>query len=434
MMKRTYISGAKKAASAIFASILLLSSLLSFGGCGKEEVGDDSDVLELISAYMNAQSGYTKYPENDSEAYALVYEKLRSMPYERVNLEGDKQLVLNSVSGSLTDREKKNLEECLNQSVDDINSSSEKLYVDYGEDVTPYIPDISGMSPVNTVTEISENGEYVVTFSLSKSDSEKLTDEEDKDIFEKVKTESLNEDISVKSAASSVKDGTLRITYDVDNFYISGIETEVSYYINLDCEFAGKLKGLEAQNILLEITSRRNMASAREGIYFTDKKISLSENESLQHGYEIKVSPSFTSDDYQIGIESMDAGLVAVDGSGTITALKTTEEPVTVYVYLDITGGNSYKDSCEVNVTVPVRKIKLSLSELTLKVNNTAALSAEIAPENAADRDIVWLSVDEAVAAVSEDGIVTATGEGKTKIVALSPGSGVYAVCGVTVN
>ncbi len=89
---------------------------------------------------------------------------------------------------------------------------------------------------------------------------------------------------------------------------------------------------------------------------------------------------------------------------------------------------------CEVRGTgtpVKAESVTLSQKELSLTIGATADITAEVSPENAIDKTVVWTSSDNEVATV-ENGKITAVKPGNTKITATA--DGVSAVCDVTVE
>gem|GEM_PF-6507021 len=81
---------------------------------------------------------------------------------------------------------------------------------------------------------------------------------------------------------------------------------------------------------------------------------------------------------------------------------------------------------------VPVTGITLSDEALELEVGVTAILTATVEPDNATEPAVTWISSDETVATVDENGVVTAIAEGEAVITATA--DGVSAVCTVTVT
>ena len=61
-------------------------------------------------------------------------------------------------------------------------------------------------------------------------------------------------------------------------------------------------------------------------------------------------------------------------------------------------------------------------------------LSAKLKPDNATVKDIIWLSEDESIATVDENGNVTAESIGSVKIIAVSKDGFLRDSCEVTVT
>lgn len=84
---------------------------------------------------------------------------------------------------------------------------------------------------------------------------------------------------------------------------------------------------------------------------------------------------------------------------------------------------------------IPAQKVSVNVTETELWVGQKVSLSATVMPENASYSNIVWTSSDEKIAAVSEDGVVTAIREGDVSITASVIGdTELAASCNVTVK
>lgn len=82
-----------------------------------------------------------------------------------------------------------------------------------------------------------------------------------------------------------------------------------------------------------------------------------------------------------------------------------------------------------------VESIWFDTSEYNLLVGETTTLSANVYPEDAANREVTWESTNEYIATVSSDGSVTAVNEGNCWIYCFATdGSGVFGYCHVTVS
>ena len=83
-------------------------------------------------------------------------------------------------------------------------------------------------------------------------------------------------------------------------------------------------------------------------------------------------------------------------------------------------------------VPVPVESVTLNEPEITLLVGEDFQLTAEVLPENADNKTIVWESSDTAIAAVDENGLVTAVAAGNAIVTATVDDKN--ATCKVFVN
>lgn len=93
--------------------------------------------------------------------------------------------------------------------------------------------------------------------------------------------------------------------------------------------------------------------------------------------------------------------------------------------------------SCKVTVkakTIAVTGVKISKSELELKVGEEASLTATVEPETASNKNVVWSADPESVVKVSKDGKVTAVAEGTGTVTATTEDGGFKASCKVTVT
>jgi uncharacterized protein YjdB len=86
-------------------------------------------------------------------------------------------------------------------------------------------------------------------------------------------------------------------------------------------------------------------------------------------------------------------------------------------------------------VTIPVDKITITPSEISVNVGQVYWLVAAVEPFNAANANLIWSSGATSVATVNQAGIVTGVSPGTVTITATaSDGSGVVDSCTVTVK
>ncbi len=82
---------------------------------------------------------------------------------------------------------------------------------------------------------------------------------------------------------------------------------------------------------------------------------------------------------------------------------------------------------------VPVESIIVQNSEINMTIDSTAKVAVAVLPENATDKTIKWISSDETIAVVDENGVITAKKEGKCVIMAISKDNPV-ATANIVVN
>ena len=128
-----------------------------------------------------------------------------------------------------------------------------------------------------------------------------------------------------------------------------------------------------------------------------------------------------------------DSAVAAVDAEGVVTALSPGQAEITA----KSDDNSRYTDVCKVTVPeifVPVESLTIEENEITIQKGATATVVATIAPENASDKQLRWISLDEVVATVSPEGVVTGVQPGKTRVIASTVDGGLSAYCTIIVE
>ena len=133
----------------------------------------------------------------------------------------------------------------------------------------------------------------------------------------------------------------------------------------------------------------------------------------LKVGEEYTLSPVITPEnttDKTLVWWSDDESIASVDSNGTVHANAIGNTVVRV----STTDGTELKAEARIYVhPTPISKIIIDYDgPTTLKVGETAKLSAKVLPENATNKNIKWLVMSPAILNISEDGLVTAVGVG----------------------
>ncbi len=114
----------------------------------------------------------------------------------------------------------------------------------------------------------------------------------------------------------------------------------------------------------------------------------------------------------------------------TVTGVEIGETKITVST------ANGLTKECLVKVIpdiIPITGFKLEPKELELTVGDTYILNATVTPEDATDKTVTWVSMDENLATVSPEGEVTALAPGVVEIHA-SASDGTTEICVITIN
>ncbi|MGN0484704.1 MAG: Ig-like domain-containing protein [Lachnospiraceae bacterium] len=113
--------------------------------------------------------------------------------------------------------------------------------------------------------------------------------------------------------------------------------------------------------------------------------------------------------------KSSKKSVVSVSQNGKITAKKKGTAKITVTAK---SGGKKKSASCTVKVLIPVSKVKLSPSKVSVKVKQKMQLKVRIFPLNASYRKVVYKSSNTEIVTVDSKGLIVAKKPGKAKIVA----------------
>ncbi len=141
------------------------------------------------------------------------------------------------------------------------------------------------------------------------------------------------------------------------------------------------------------------------------------ENMRLKVGEKQAINYTITPDnatDTTITWASNDTSVATVDGSGTVTAVKAGSAVITA------TASNGKTKQCIVTVLVPAESIVLNYDTITVKKGTVFYLNAQVLPIEAYDKTVRYVSSDDSIVTVEEDGTVTALKVGTAEITVIS--------------
>ena len=122
-----------------------------------------------------------------------------------------------------------------------------------------------------------------------------------------------------------------------------------------------------------------------------------------------EVVPSY-ADNTRVTWKSSDENVVTVDEKGKVTAVGNGTATITV---TSVSGNYTATVAVTVKIPVEIEKISIEAEKETLtKLGESTGLKVKIEPENADAQKLIWKSENEMIAAVDENGKVTAIGNG----------------------
>ena len=159
----------------------------------------------------------------------------------------------------------------------------------------------------------------------------------------------------------------------------------------------------------------------------TDIKLSI-ENTTIQKGSSNVIQIAITPQDAteEILWETSNENIVGVD-KGTIIGFTSGTATITAK-----TSDGRVSSSIDITVYSKVTDVVLDKENVTLLKGNSLKLSANVLPEDATNKEIIWSSEDNRIASVV-NGVITANEEGTT-IVAKAKNEEIKARCNVTVK
>lgn len=155
------------------------------------------------------------------------------------------------------------------------------------------------------------------------------------------------------------------------------------------------------------ISVKVNIPEPAEQVYtisLSSKSISLTDVGETAY-LSASVSPSGKT----VTWTSSDTTVVRVSSDGTVTAVGGGQAVITAVV-----SGTSYKASASVSVNLPYISIDRSSVSFS-RIGESTQVNASFSPQN---YSVLWSSSNESVAAVSDDGVIYATGEGTAVVYA----------------
>lgn len=121
------------------------------------------------------------------------------------------------------------------------------------------------------------------------------------------------------------------------------------------------------------------------------------------------------AEDTEIFWSSSDENIVTVDENGNLKAVGGGSATITA------TTENGITAECNLTVNIAIEKLEIDSQDITInKIGALYFTELSVYPENTTETELFWKSLDENVATVDNNGIITAQGNGSTRIFAVS--------------
>ncbi len=142
------------------------------------------------------------------------------------------------------------------------------------------------------------------------------------------------------------------------------------------------------------------------------------DNQVIQKGeraqLQISIYPEEASE-HKVQYISNNPKIATVDDKGNIQAIRSGKTTIKVKAE-----ENDVQNEIEIEVYSSVTGIVLDQEEIYMEVGGTFTINANVEPDDANDKKILYQSTDSLVANIQENGMITATKEGKAIVVATS--------------
>lgn len=149
------------------------------------------------------------------------------------------------------------------------------------------------------------------------------------------------------------------------------------------------------------------------------EKIDLTiDNSTIQKGerkkLQVTISPQEASD-HKVKYISSNPNVATIDNEGNIQGITSGKATITVKAE-----ENSVQSQIEINVYSKVTGISIDQKELCIPVDDTFKINANIEPDDANNKEIIYESLNNEIASIDENGIITANKEGEVMVKAIS--------------
>lgn len=203
--------------------------------------------------------------------------------------------------------------------------------------------------------------------------------------------------------ASSYKAGEL---VDVTGVMYADGYIFIGWYTE-DADVAGSMFFMPENDVTLYGYFKKPVESVE--FTYSEDNIVLNSGESEKLNVYVKPEDATIK---EIIFESDNVGVVTVDKYGNINAVG----PGTATITVKSADDDTKSDTITVTVKNPVTDIEVNKNVFILNKGDTEKIEADVAPENATNKKIIYESGDDSIVTVDENGNILAVNEGTTTV------------------
>lgn len=247
-------------------------------------------------------------------------------------------------------------------------------------------------------------------------------------VYEDNSSELVIDDISTKYGTNElIKDETYTLNVSTQDYIIESSDESV-LHINPDLTITAITYGNATltvyykNNTLISTTKEYKVIVAETKIEYTN---------GLYDNYPLYINNTFDLSKYllvapieatykTLTYTSSDSSIISIDETGLMSALKEGKSTITV------TSKGGVKTEVSFNVLIPVSEISTDINErYQIERGSTFDLSTHITvlPDNASNKEVEYLSSDESIATIDENGLITTLAKGNFSITVTSKDS-----------
>lgn len=282
------------------------------------------------------------------------------------------------------------------------------------------IPDFTS-EITEAVPELSEDGKTLTCKAVADTDNDEILRPlfaTDDTLPEKIKALSTQE-CEIKDVAAELTALNIETKTDTATERLKEYSVRREYDVTVKLAFSGKVSELGEQTLNYTYTVTETRKFTYVSINIKEDNVSLEKGGFKTLTVSANVSENAGPDDYTLTFTSSNPDVVKADDNGMVEGIAESKEPVTVTLTLEYLG-KTYSDTVEVRVDVPAEKVAVTPRNQTVKAGETCVFTANVKPAKATVKDVIWISEDESICTVDENGTVTGVKAGATRIIAVT--------------